>query len=327
MTRQQALDGGPDNLDRRLLEEAADWLVVLQDGAISAEQRRALDAWRARSPEHERVWHAARRIEALFDTVPADIARPVLGRERFSRRDILGLFAALGVPAAGGWLGYRVLPWRELGADYRTRVGARVTHRLPDGSRLTLNTDTAVDRVFDAATRRLRLYSGEILVETAPDPSRAQRPFVVDTPQGRIRALGTRFTVRTDNAETTRVGVIAHAVAVRPAASADRRVIEAGHAVSFERGAILPTGKLPSGTLAWTRGQLVADNQRLADFVAELARYRSGVLRCDPRVADRRISGVFQLDDSDRVLAIVARTLDLRVASTTGYWVVLEPAD
>jgi len=48
--------------------------------------------------------------------------------------------------------------------------------------------------------RRLSLVAGEILVQTAADPSR--RPFVVDAPRGRPRALGTRFTVRLDGPET-----------------------------------------------------------------------------------------------------------------------------
>jgi transmembrane sensor len=45
------------------------------------------------------------------------------------------------------------------------------------------------------------------------------------------------------------------------------------------------------------------------------------VIRCDPAVAGLRVSGVFRLDDTDAVLAIVAETLGVRVVSRTRYWV------
>jgi transmembrane sensor len=66
---------------------------------------------------------------------------------------------------------------------------------------------------------------------------------------------------------------------------------------------------------------LYAEEMRLADMLAEVARYRSGVLRCDPAVAQLRVSGVFQLDDTDRILAVLAQTLPVRVDARTRYWV------
>ena len=76
---------------------------------------------------------------------------------------------------------------------------------------------------------------------------------------------------------------------------------------------------------AWLRGQLVAERLRLADFLDQVGRYRRGVIRCDPRVADLIVSGVYALDDTDRILASLARALPLRVSRYTAYWVVVEP--
>jgi transmembrane sensor len=39
-----------------------------------------------------------------------------------------------------------------------------------------------------------------------------------------------------------------------------------------------------------------------------------------------RISGVFPLDDTERVLQAVARTLPVRLHYRTRYWVSVEPA-
>ena len=39
---------------------------------------------------------------------------------------------------------------------------------------------------------------------------------------------------------------------------------------------------------------LLAQDMRLAELVGELGRYRPGVLRCHPGIADLRVSGAFR---------------------------------
>jgi transmembrane sensor len=77
---------------------------------------------------------------------------------------------------------------------------------------------------------------------------------------------------------------------------------------------------------AWTQGMLVADGMRLGDFARELARYRHGVVRCDPAVAQVRISGAFPLDDNRRALNMLALTYPVKVSTHLGgYWVTISP--
>jgi transmembrane sensor len=70
---------------------------------------------------------------------------------------------------------------------------------------------------------------------------------------------------------------------------------------------------------------LLARNMRLADVVAEMSRYRSGVLRCDPAVAELRVSGAVSLADTDAGLALLARSLPLRIEQASRYWVTVAP--
>lgn len=88
----------------------------------------------------------------------------------------------------------------------------------------------------------------------------------------------------------------------------------------------LPDLQEPRAYLTTIAKRLYADNQRLGDFLQELGRYRPGVLRCDPAVADLRISGGFQVDDTDAALLAVARSLPVRVVTRTRYWVSVVPA-
>ena len=69
---------------------------------------------------------------------------------------------------------------------------------------------------------------------------------------------------------------------------------------------------------------IVAQGQRLADFVDELSRYRRGHLGCDPRLAELRVSGTFPLDDTDQVISALGETFDLDVQHLTRYWVTLK---
>ena len=66
---------------------------------------------------------------------------------------------------------------------------------------------------------------------------------------------------------------------------------------------------------------------RLDAFAAELARYRAGIVRCDPDVADLRISGAFQLNNTDSVLQALPALLPVQVTYRTSYWVTLGPAN
>lgn len=314
-------------LERAVAREAAEWLVQLHEGATAADVA-ACDRWRAADPEHERAWQRAQRVNAKFCVVPPGVGMPALGREvRMDRRAALKALTVLLVAGpAAGYLAYRETPWREWTSDERTATGERRSLVLADGTHVDLNTATAIDAAFSATERRLILNAGEILVETGPDahnPSASYRPFVVQTRQGRVRALGTRFVVRQESDEpATRVAVLESAVEITPAAAPrDQRVIAAGQQARFTATRIGTPEPADAHVTDWSHGVLFADRMRLGDFTAELSRYRAGVLRCDPAVADLRITGAFQLDNTDNILTALPDTLPVHVAYRTRYWV------
>ncbi|MNN91010.1 fec operon regulator FecR [compost metagenome] len=72
---------------------------------------------------------------------------------------------------------------------------------------------------------------------------------------------------------------------------------------------------------AWRDGLLTARAMPLAELLDELGRYRNGYLGCDPQVAQRTISGNFNLTDTDATLAFIAQAHGLRVQAMTRYWV------
>jgi ferric-dicitrate binding protein FerR (iron transport regulator) len=324
-----------DDIPSHVLDQAIAWLVTLQSGTADTAMRSACEAWRAADPIHERTWQALQAVEQEFRTVS-----PVFREHAFKtletaqrhrgidkrRRKALKL---LGVCATGVAVSQFVAgqsPWRHwtagLGADYVTATGERRAVDLADGTQLMLNTATAVDVKFAPDLRLIILRQGEIFISTGKDVSSStgRRPFLVETAQGRFEAIGTRFLVRQEESQT-RLRVEEGAVALPAKAAGSRVIAESGQEFVVGGAGPMPVTESRFDAIGWIDGALVAKQMRLEDFLAELSHYREGWLRCDPGVADLRVSGVFQLDDTDHVLDALTRSLPVRIERRTRYWV------
>lgn len=316
--------------DPALLKEAADWVMALHYGGAAERDAEAFERWRRQSPAHGEAWARAEAVMGSFAQLPAGIGKNALGslqQQRAARRRSLQLLGSLLVAAPAGWLAWRQLPWQEWTADVATATGERKTLQLADGTQLVLNTATAVDIAFTATERRLRLRAGEILVTTGhADPSPTYRPFIVQTAQGSAQALGTRFSLRQFDGAlgTSRVAVFEQAVQVRTDSGATR-TLRAGEQADFTAAAVQPAVPVDPSAALWEQGMLLARGMRLADVLAEMARHRGGVLRCHPAVADLQVSGAIALGDTDMALALLERSLPVRVERLTRYWVTVGP--
>ncbi len=309
----------PPDVARRAVE----WLVALQAGPPSEPLRHAWACWRAADPLHEYAWQ---RIEAMNGRMgqlaaPATsaIAQAALAARPPRRRQALQALAVLCVAGGAAWSVERHTPWRQWTADLRTGIGEGRSLALADGTQLVLNTASAVDLRYGAGERRLRLLAGEIAITTAHDA--AARPFIVETAQGELQALGTRFTVRSASPEHTHIAVHEGAVMLRPQADpAAVVVLQAGEQAGLQRYAAGPVQPVREDAGAWVDGMLVARDMPLADFLAELGRYSPHPLGCDPQLAQLRVSGSYPVADVDRVLDVLSATLSLQVETVTRFW-------
>lgn len=311
-------------------QQAAEWLTVLMSDEASEAEHAAWQRWRGADPEHERAWRHIDAVSRRFNGLHRSAAAQALaGTQQQAvngkRRQLL---AWLGVAAGGGMLAAQTGTWdgvRALRADYRTATGERREVVLDDGSVLSLNTGSAVNVRFDDKRRLIELLAGEILVSSGHGAGSAA-PLVVATREGLVRALGTRFVVRQQDGVST-VEVFESAVEIRPRDSADAPLLlAAGRGVAFSRHAPDAPHAIDAYADAWSRGQLIVDDVTLGDFLADLARYRPGVIDCAPAVAQLRLSGVFPLADTQRILNMLPNSLPVQVRSRTRYWVTVEPA-
>ncbi len=309
-----------------LLEEAAEWMALLHSGEATIDDHRRLQQWCQRSDAHQQTWQRAESLLGSLAQLPADIARPTLQRlHTHDRRKALKVLSllALGVPLTA--LTASQLPWGVWQADLRTATGEQSQLTLADGSTLVLNTATAINLAFTTQQRRIELKQGELLLTTAPDPITPERPVLISTHEGLIEARDARLSVQ-QRANATQVAVFSGQALLRGSGLTQQVELNAGEQRQISLGAISAPAPVSEQALLWQQGMLLAIEMPLGTLTEELGRYRSGVVRCDPAVASIVVSGAFSLRDTDASLALLQKTLPVRVHQLGPWWVTIKPA-
>lgn len=216
-------------------------------------------------------------------------------------------------------------------SDYHTRTGEIRDITLADGSRLLLNTNTAVSVKFSNEQRLISVQHGQARFTVAQDK---RRPFEVESGGLRVRALGTVFEVYNPETDTIKVTVQEHAVsalATNPPAITGQStpepavIIQAGQQLSYQSGKPLSTPvtvNIATQT-AWQQRKLFISDSPLSELIAELNRYRTGRIYLGGGLANLRVSGVFSLADPDQTLHTISAALALRETRLGMWWVVL----
>ena len=303
----------------QVLDAAIAWQLSLDSG--NPVEREEFAKWHAAHEEHARAWRQLGMLDQRF-SVASGPARTALlqsrvGIRRRVRKLGSGLSSVVAVLGLAMFAGERYLPIDYWLADQRTATGEQRTIRLDDGTLINLNTHSAVDVRFDEKQRLVVLQEGEILIETAHGDA---RPFIVETREGSMRALGTRFLVKREE-QGTRLSVLQSAVAAHPQSSPEEQILREGQQMLIRSDGLGPIAALNLGADAWTRGMLVVDNARLEDLVREIGRYRPGHLGVAPEVADLRITGSFPLKDTNLALNALLPTLPVQIEQHTPWWV------
>ncbi|KAB0519844.1 FecR domain-containing protein [Pseudomonas extremorientalis] len=301
-------------MSRDVARAAAQWLALLESGAATERDHAALQHWRDSHPQHEQTWQKAQTLRQRFSDLPQALAMASLDRPQPGRRAVLKRALGIAALVPTAWLVSRQLPIEAWRADLHTATGERRRMTLADGGSLQLNTATAVD--MDLAQRRITLVDGELALNV-PGPA----AMTVQTRYGELRVSQAEVCVR-QMAKGCLVSVLQGSVQVRDL-NGQMVTLPGGRQASLQAdglGAWAPFDVLQPG---WRDGVLTAQNQALGDFLRELERYRPGVLRWDPSLETLRVTGSFRLDDTDRILNLLAQTLGLEVQARTRYWVTL----
>jgi len=281
-----------------------------------------LQRWRQAAPAHaeaaataQRIWNAT-GADALRGDFPLP---PTARQERHARRRAMGLLGVTGllalVGAGGHW--HRQRPVYE--TALRTDQGQTLAHSLPDGSTLDLAARTALQVTYHRDRRAVRLLEGEARFDIAPD---AQRPFSVETAWGRVRVLGTVFTVSA-RAGRMHVAVARGRVAVWAAGAganaAPAAILQAGEAIEAgAQGAGQRFAVAVDEVADWKQGWLVFRNTPLHEAVARWNDYLSQPLRLADGAAlhNLRVTGSYPLRNPQAFIDSLPSMLPVQVERT-----------
>jgi len=328
-------------INSEILAEAADWLTHLQSCEFTEQDHTKLKQWQQQSTMHQAAWQRAESVLGTFNKVPALLGRNTLSQaDNISRRHALKTFALVLMTTPALYLTYQQKPWQEWQADLRTNTGERLSKTLSDGTRIVLNTNTSLNIAFSATERRITLLEGEILITTGNESINevltnknssqthtTKRPFIVSTSQGNMRALGTRFSVRQlkgDRENLTQLSVFESAVEITPANTQNKVVVQSGEQRLFSNTNIQAAQPINEDALLWEKGMLLAKNMPLGELVNELSRYRSGILRCDAKVANIIVSGAFNINNPQVSLDLLEKTLPIKISGITHWWLTVK---
>ncbi len=309
------------SLDQALTEIDADRLRDID--ALLAEANPRIVPLPPRGAEGAARGAAGRRPPAAAAPMPA-VGRP--------RRRLAALAAGVLIAVSGGWvwLAHTRSEW----TSFETATGEQRTFELADGSVVYLNTDSKVAIRFAARTRDVQLLRGEALFQVHHDTS---RPFLVYTDDAVVQAVGTQFDVyrREDG---TVVSVIEGRVNVTPAAPAAwsarmpagtadvsaatapatgaSRTLGAREEARVSRGGTVNIREVSNvnDSVAWRERRLIFNDQPLGQIVGEFNRYRANPIRLEGDGVNERVyTGVFDADDADSLVQVLARDPALAV--------------
>ncbi len=332
-----------------IAQQAGEWFIANQVGPLADGDAAAFLAWLKASPIHVKEYLGVARIAHDLPTVVGEpqvplesflaqmragddsvvsLERPTPKREpstsRFSISLAWPIAASLLALAAG------ILWWAHDGQllgipkTYRTAHGEQVARRLPDGSVLHLDTESAVTVHYSGEARMVEVDRGQVLFQVAHDSRRFR---VVAGDAGAI-AVGTQFDVYRKAGATT-VTVSEGRVAVfmgEPAwlrsetgAPAYVQRVTAGYQVRVDAG-IMSAQPVPVDlhqVLGWLEHKIVFEHRPLGEVAAEFNRYgRIPIEIEDETLRALPISGSFDADDTDSFVAFLETLPEVRVERT-----------
>ncbi|HKP34066.1 MAG TPA: FecR domain-containing protein [Sphingomicrobium sp.] len=311
---------------QQIEERAALWVLHREEPSWSSTDQAELDEWLAQSDAHkaafwriEAGWRAADRI--------ASLGTPLLPVRR--RFDELSWGKPLALAASLVLVFTFLLPqWPHAfgGApqpaqmEYATPIGGHRIVSLPDGSRIELNTDTAIRAVVDDRGRAVWLDRGEAFFEIARHRG---RKFLIYAGPRVITVLGTKFSVRRSPSEVV-VAVVEGSVSVDSAAAnaPDRHATVTAGDVAIASGrstSVTNSAEAVRQQLVWRSGRLVFDGIPLVAAVEQFNRYNQKKLVIgDPGLTGLLVAGSFSARNIDAFVQRLRADYSLDTRDSSG---------
>lgn len=311
--------------DDPIWAEALDWLLKTRAAPTDEALQQALANWLGTSPEHARAYRKAERVWLLSGDLsfarpaPCPESPPIAPPRRINRWR-----RALVAGALAASITLLALPtWQGMTSDEATAVGEHRSLVLEDGSRVELDSDSAIDVHFSNGGRQVTLRRGQAFFQVKPD---SQRPFQVRAGEVEVTVTGTAFDVSLAPRQVA-VAVDHGSVQVSNGAAGEPLArLTAGDRLRVpEHGAPL-LDRVPRDQIAaWRNWRLLVNDRPLSEVVDELRRYQPGlILLQDNALAERRITAALDLRSPQAALQAALAPLGGQVSNWSPLLLVID---
>ena len=312
-----------------MFEQACTWFIKLQGGNVTSQMQQDFNQWLASDSLNPKAWQEVQLLFASLE-IPAkkiranDGVTPVINIPKQSNRVKFISYAIAASILIFGSLrfNFQTTLIQNLESDYHTTTGAQQQIDLADGSRLLLNTDSAVTIDIASNVRQVSLLRGEVFFEVAHAP---QRPFWVIAGEARARVTGTEFSVGR-NKDNVTISVAKGRVETSLKNQENEiTALVPGDSVHYQGTNLISFQPIDvDKTLAWRNGQMVFVQQSLNEVVEQINRYRPGLLIIrDEQLKKRAVTAVFSMDRLDEAIKALEQTLGIHTTRLTDYLILL----
>jgi transmembrane sensor len=291
----------------------------MQSADATQADHEAFEAWLAENPAHQSAYDDMRSVWGDMRDVPFSF--PSARRTPGSGKAVLATVSLICLLCIAAVLSEDAGMIDRLQADYYTSVGETRVVTLEDGTVVSLNSDAAIQTHYSDRERRIVLLRGEAFFDVAKNP---ERPFIVDNNGLNAKALGTHYAVRAANgALPEEVQVEEGQVEVETQNGI--ALLGTGDVATLDgNGKIIRSRQDVASNTAWREGKLIFSGQSLREVLKTLAQYRHGrIIILDDAAARLRVSGIFDLKETDQALRILESNLPVAVTRLSSLMVLV----
>ncbi len=331
-------------MSARTKDAAIDWYVRMHSDGVTKSTQRAHAAWLTADPDnawaYESVVASMQALDGVDDWMHEELGELNLRAVARHRSHMRRWTASLASAAA---LFLAVIYWFTVDAPihYETVKAEQREVALEDGSRIHLNTATAVSVHYTEGMREVVILQGEGLFDVNPD----ERPFVVRAADTNVIAVGTQFRVYLDGGDVI-VTVLEGTVAVAAVDVSETEIVQMplskvdGNRIVKTPGSVLlhadqqttvGAGGALSATktvnadkvTAWREGKLVFVETPLRQVVREISRYTPGEIVVADDVPDHPVTALLQIRSPEAMLRFLSSAVPVTPVRTSSELTVL----
>lgn len=323
-------------------QQAIDWLITLRSDDISDEELQNFAEWLAQDHAHSEAFAEAENLfddmsmaanftsvhGSTFESKENDLSQPTtsLTKNQSTRRWYTPALAIAACWITGIVLFFppQTYWWLQWISDYHTQTGELKEVILNDGSRLLLDSNSAVSIVFEDTIRNITLHTGRVQFTVADD---SERPFSVTAGNWNIKALGTVFQVFKKNGNIS-IAVQEHSVSISSTSTASYSTASTGTIINNGQQLLVNNDILSTPTKAemkqlsaWQQQRLIVNDRPLSDLIEELEYYHNiHIILADSTLTDLRVTGVFSITNAKEVILTICQALNLEQNHIGAWW-------